>query len=256
MSEVVQNLGFKKRHGDIDIKAFKKAIDDAYKTYHTRKWIKKETFSPSKIGFGHGRCPRYWYIAFEGAEFVEEPDARSVANMKNGTLAHDRLDELFRRSPLDIVDSEREIKTIDPPIRGFIDIIINRAGEEVVGEFKTTGHRGFMWKMTKMEASGYNVIQVLLYLWATDNEVGLLIYESKDSHELLVIPVFRSDHEEELQEILGWMREVRKSWEDQELPERPYRANSRVCKGCPLQETCFEDYPRGDVKLEPLSTLQ
>lgn len=256
MSEVVQNIPFKKRHGDVNLDALKDAIDEAYKTYHSRQFRRKTTFSPSTLGYGKGRCPRYWYIAFDGAEFVEEPDARGVANMQNGILAHTRLDELFQRSPLEIVDSEREITSEDPPIRGFGDIIINRAGEEVVGEFKTTGHRGFMWKMTKMEASGYHVLQVLLYLWATDNETGLLIYESKDTHQLLIIPVFRSDHEEELQELLEWMRTVRQSWEDQELPIRPYRSNSKVCKECPVRETCFEDYPRGDVKIETLRVLQ
>lgn len=256
MSEVVQNIPFKKRHGSINLEALKDAIDEAYKTYHNREFKQKTTFSPSTLGFGKGRCPRYWYIAFEGAEFVEEPDARSVANMKNGTLSHDRLDELFRRSPLDIVDSEREILANNPPLRGFGDIILNYMGEEVVGEFKTSGHRSFMWRMTKMEASGYNIIQVLLYLWATDNETGLLIYESKDTHQLLIIPVFKSDHEEELQELLEWMRTVRKSWEEQELPERPYRSNSKVCKECPVREACFEDYPRGDVKIETLRVLR
>lgn len=255
MSEVVQNIPFKKRHGDIDLQGLKDAIDEAYKTYHVREYRKKTTFSPSTLGFGKGRCPRYWYIAFDGAEFVDEPDARSVANMKNGTLAHERLDELFRRSPLEVIDSEREILAEDPPLRGFGDIILSYAGEEVVGEFKTSGHSGFMWKMTKMEASGYNIIQVLLYLWATDNETGLLIYESKDTHQLLIIPVFRSDHEEELQEMLEWMRTVRKSWEERKLPERPYRSNSKVCKQCPVREACFEEYPRGDVKIETLRVL-
>lgn len=256
MSEVVQNIPFKKRHGDINLKAFKNAIDEAYASYHSREYRTKTTFSPSTLGYGKGRCPRYWYIAFDGADFVEEPDARGVANMKNGTLSHDRLDELFRRSPLDIVESEREILSEDPPLRGFADIVINRAGEEVIGEFKTSGHRSFMWRMTKMEASGYHIIQVLLYLWATDNETGLLIYESKDTHQLLVIPVFKSDHEGDLQELLEWMRVVRKSWEDRELPEKPYRSNSRVCRDCPVREACYENYPRGDVKIEPLRILQ
>lgn len=257
MTEVVQNIPFRIKHKDMDLQGLKDAIDEAFLTYHERKWIKKETFSPSKLGYGHGRCPRYWHIAFTGAEFVEEPDARGVMNMLMGTLAHDRLDELFRRSPLDVVDSEREVKTEDPPIRGFIDIVIRKtSGEEITGEFKTSGHRSFMWRMSKMEASGYHILQVLLYMWATESDEALIIYESKDSHQLLIIPVYKADHVEDLEELLGWMRKVRSTWENDEIAIRPYRSNSKVCKGCPVRETCFESFREGDVKLETLSVLQ
>lgn len=257
MTDVVQNIPFRIKHKDMDLQGLKDAIDEAFLTYHETKWIQKKTFSPSKLGYGHGRCPRYWHIAFTGADFVEEPDARSVMNMQNGTLAHDRLDELFRRSPLDIVESEQEITTEDPPIRGFIDIIIRKSsGEQIVGEFKTSGHRSFMWRMSKMEASGYHILQVLLYMWATGNEEALLIYESKDSHQLLIIPVYKADHVDDLEELLGWMRNVHKTWADGEIAKRPYRSNSKVCKQCPVRETCFENFDEGVVKLEPLSVLQ
>jgi hypothetical protein len=42
------------------------AIHKGYVASNEPKYMKKKTFSPSTIVFGHGKCPRYWYLAFEG----------------------------------------------------------------------------------------------------------------------------------------------------------------------------------------------
>ena len=74
-------------------------IDDAYNARRRPKRdMQKKTFSPSTIGYGHGNCPRYWFIAFSGEEFDEKFDATAIANMLNGTYAHERLQKIIAES--------------------------------------------------------------------------------------------------------------------------------------------------------------
>ena len=256
MKSIVRNLPFRKSHGDLDIPALTEIIEDAYQSYNTSEFVTKTTFSPSTVGYGHGRCPRYWFIAFEGAIFDKNSDPQSIANMLNGTLAHDRLGELFNRSSLDIVEIEQEIVTEDPPVRGFIDVVVNRSGEEVVGEIKTTRNVIFMHRQAKMKPAPYHIAQVLLYMWAKDVSMGFVLYENKDSHEILIIPVKREDHEEELQELLSWMRKVYQAHQDGELPTRPHKSKrSKECKGCPVRNTCWDEMESGVRDIETLPVL-
>jgi len=51
------------------------------------------------------------------------------------------------------------------------------------------------------------------------------------------------------------MRKVRKAWEDKTIPKKTYRANSKVCKTCPLQKSCAVA-DKGSIKIEPLEYLE
>lgn len=256
MKNLVRNLAYRQSHGDLDIQRLSDIIEKGYESYKVDEFMQKETFSPSTVGYGHGRCPRYWYIAFNGAIFQKDADPKSMANMLNGTMAHERIAELFERSGLDIVEVEQELITENPPVRGFIDVIVDRAGEGVVGEFKTTRNVIFMHRRANMRPAGYHIIQVLLYLWGTDLEMGFVLYENKDSHEVLIIPVKRSDYEDELEELLRWMRMVYSKYEDDILPKRPYKSKrSKVCKRCPVREACWEGLEEGEEEVETLSVL-
>jgi hypothetical protein len=50
------------------------------------------------------------------------------------------------------------------------------------------------------------------------------------------------------------MRVVRKSWEVKELPTKNYRANSKVCKNCPIRKAC-DEAGAGVVKIASLEEL-
>src|SRR6478735_844223 len=104
------------------------------------KFTTKQSFAPSGLGYS-GSCPRYWFYAFNGAEFEYDTAATAMANMNAGTQAGQRLAELLEKSGI-LVEAEQEVNTIGhdtlPPIRGYIDAIVNWKGEEVVVEVKTT----------------------------------------------------------------------------------------------------------------------
>ena len=53
----------------LDAKELVKIIEAGYLVGREPKHTQKKTFGPSTIAYGHGECPRYWYLAFEGAVF-------------------------------------------------------------------------------------------------------------------------------------------------------------------------------------------
>jgi hypothetical protein len=50
------------------------------------------------------------------------------------------------------------------------------------------------------------------------------------------------------------MKIVRKAWEDQQLPMKNYRANSKICKNCPLKSDC-DKTEAGVIKIASLEEL-
>ena len=98
--EIVKNLKFKKHTGKFfDPELFANLLDEAYRnTKRADGSMTKKSFSPSALGYGHGKCPRYWYMAFSGAMFIDDNDAVAVANMAQGTQAHERLQNLIKTS--------------------------------------------------------------------------------------------------------------------------------------------------------------
>jgi CRISPR/Cas system-associated exonuclease Cas4 (RecB family) len=252
---IVKNI-HRVSHGDLNIDKLISILEEGYGKYQTEKFTQKKSFSPSKLVYGHGACPRYWYIAFEGAIFIESPDAESVANMKNGIASHERLEEVFKNSSVDVLGTEVELFNEDPPIFGYIDVIIDRAGEEVIAEIKTSRTEAFKSRRASGKPPAYHTMQLLIYMHVRDVKTGFLLYEDKNDHSLLVIPVYMTEENQQwVDDAFGWMREVRKSWVSKKLPARAFRRNSKECKGCPVFKTCYEQYEDGDVEIESLRQL-
>src|SRR5690348_11002042 len=93
---IVSGLKFRKQPDGFDANELAALLEEGYmQQRRSDRYTQKKTFSPSTIGYGHGTCPRYWFLAFTGAPFVETVDALGIANMANGTQAHERIEKLF-----------------------------------------------------------------------------------------------------------------------------------------------------------------
>lgn len=249
MKGIVQNLTFRKTSGTFDPAAFSTFLEDQYLKMNRSGKRTKQTFAPSSIGGYNGTCPRYWYLAFNEHEFTDNNDAQGIANMANGTAAHSRIEKLMNDSGIP-VDVEVEMKYADPPIRGYIDMMLEWEGEVVVGEFKTARQEVFMIRQASMKPSTQHLIQILIYLKATGKKSGFLLYENKNTQEFLVIPVDMNEkHEAFLEEVFGWLRMVYKNFEEGELPQRPFTKRNKICKSCPLFDWCWNKQPEGTIEL-------
>lgn len=249
------------------------AIQSGYTADIKPKFTKKYTFAPSTLTYGAGECARYWYLAFDGAVFHDNADAYGVANRTSGTLSHDRIQDAVMKAGLLQEDMEFDpepskykkqihpalefrIKYQDPPISGYGDVMLNYKGETILGEIKTMPNEGFEYKKASRKPKAGHLMQLLMYMKILKKDKGVLIYENKNNHELLVLPISVNDHYRRwVDQAFDWMRTVRKAWEDRTMPQKTYRSNSKICKVCPLQQACSEA-ETGVIKIKPLELLE
>ena len=239
----------------VDKDALIEKIRSGYTINRVDKFTKKNSFAPSTIAFSHGECPRYWYLAFEGGLFEDNADAYGGANMTAGTKSHERIQEAMGNVPDFLVDSEFKITYNDPPIFGFGDVILNWGGEELLGEIKTMPSEGFEYRKAAGKAKTGHLIQLLIYMKILKKARAVLIYENKNNHDLLIIPVEINDYYKKwVNAAFDWMKEVRQAWETKTLPTKNYRSNSKICKTCPLTKVCA-DAGVGEIKIKSLEPL-
>jgi CRISPR/Cas system-associated exonuclease Cas4 (RecB family) len=151
--------------------------------------------------------------------------------------------------------TEFKIRYDDPPIFGYGDAMLDWEGEEIVGEIKTMLNEGFEYRKNSMKPKSGHLIQLLIYMKILGKKKGVLIYENKNNHELLILPVEANDYYRQwIDATFQWMRDVRKAWTDKTLPTKNYRSNSKICKTCPIQKAC-EVAGAGVVKLKSLEGL-
>lgn len=243
-----------KKPSFLDTKALIEKINYGYIAKRGPRHQQKKTFAPSTIAFSHGECPRYWYLAFEGGTFTDNADAYAGANMTSGTLSHERIQKAMEDAGI-LKDSEFKITYSDPPIFGYGDVILDWEGEDLLGEIKTMPAEGFEYRRQSGKPKAGHLIQLLIYMRVLNKSRAVLIYENKNNHDLLIIPIERNDyHIKWVSQAFDWMSNVRKAWEDKTLPEKNYRSNSKICKTCPLRAVC-DEAGKGEIKLTSLEPL-
>jgi CRISPR/Cas system-associated exonuclease Cas4 (RecB family) len=209
------------------------------------KFTKKKSFAPSSLGY-NGSCPRYWHYAFNGADFVYDTQATAVANMDAGSDSGARIAKLFDKAGI-LINAEVPVNYKDPDIFGYIDAIIRWKGEPVVVEVKTCKSSSWNQRALSNTVPGYQMVQLLIYMYVTKYDKGFFLTENKDTHELFILPVKMTDERRELVEyVFDWMRTVKEKAVD-ELPTRPFTKSSMQCKGCPVKDTCWDGWTRGSV---------
>lgn len=255
--KINSGLGFKEQSAPFDVSKLSEAIEAGYLSEAREAAVKKKvSFAPSAIGYGFGTCPRYWFMAFEGAMFDDPVDAVGIANMSNGSQAHERIQKAMDDAGI-LVAKEVKVTPNDPPIFGFIDAMVRIDGEILVGEIKTTRQESFIFRQNSMKPMTHHLYQVLIYLHATGKENGFLLYENKNDNTFLIIPVTMNDTNKKiLEDALQWMRDVWANWESGTLPTRPFSKKSKQCKSCPLWNACWNETPDGEVTLPGMAVAK
>jgi CRISPR/Cas system-associated exonuclease Cas4 (RecB family) len=225
------------------------AIEEGYRKDNVPKHMQKKTFAPSTLVWNHGVCPRYWYLAFEGNTFFEYKTGKMITNMDSGTDRHSRIQKAMEDAGI-LIDSERKTVYDDPPIFGYVDSFIDWKEAEYIVEIKTTNQDSFDRHKRSNSASTYHILQLLIYMKIYKKKNGIIIYENKNTHELLAIPVnINQKHVDFVDYLFGWMQDVYAAWTNKTLPEVPFKNNDiKICQACPLQQAC-KDAPKGDVKI-------
>lgn len=254
----------------LDTEALIAKINHGYIAKREPKHQVKKTFAPSTLTWGYGECPRYWYLAFEGNTFETNDTPYGVANMTSGTKSHERIQQAMLDADLAVAyvdeeESEKRKETVyttefkvtysDPPIFGWGDAMLKWENEEVIGEIKTMKSDSFEYSKALGKPKVSHLMQLLIYMKVLGKAKGALIYENKDNHDLLVFPVEVTEaYKQWINNTFDWLRTVRKAWKDKTIPQKNYRSNSKICKGCPLKAACAVAEP-GVVKIPSLEAL-
>jgi len=248
-----------KNDDSFDSKSFVSAIEKGYVSNDRSKFETKKKFTPSKLVYGEGKCPRYWYIAFDGANFEDKTKPFDIANMKSGTDAHERVLSMAVMNSEVGVDVEFSLsyngKDGELLFGGICDGLVKWKDEEYVLELKTVTTDAFQSIKESGEPRDYHIEQLILYMKVLKKTKGIVLYENKNTHELFAIPVEINDiYKKWASNTFDWMEEVKDAWKARQLPEIPYRSNSKICKKCPVQQDCLK-LGDGVIKIKPLEEL-
>ena len=229
-------------------------IHDGYEYKKGTFFAKRDSFTPSGLTYGAGKCPRYWYLYFEGNEAENTNGWYDVANMDSGTDRHTRIETAMHNAGI-LVSKEAVLKYDDPPISGRTDAIINWQEQEILTEIKTKTEEGF--GRTKKPAN-YHIEQLLIYMKILKKAFAILIYENKNNHEMLMFPVnLNQKYKDFINYFFDWMRQVKKAFDEKQLPRNPHRMkyNSKNCKDCMFLKVCQEK-PEGVIDIEVRKELE
>lgn len=239
----------------IDTQKIVDKIKEGYVAQRKGGYKKRDSFTPSSLTYGAGKCPRFWYLYFEGNEMEAKVDWYAVANMDSGTDRHARIEKAMESAGI-LVTNEERLSYVDPPISGRTDAVIKWEEKDILTEIKTLNEDSFHYLNVKNEPRKYHIEQLLIYMKILKKAFALLIYESKNSHEISVFPVqLNQTYKDFINYFFDWMKQVKKASDDGLLPENPYRSNSKVCKGCDFETVC-RSKPKGDIKIEPRKDLE
>lgn len=234
-----------------EVKEIVEGIKASFGTTRQDRFVKKASFSPSRLAWGAGGCPRNWHFLFNGLDMVEVHDSDSLDTMQNGTDAHARMQKRIKEGPLDIT-VEEQLRYSDPPINSFCDIIVERPdGSRVPIEIKTSKTEAFMYRHASLSPAEYHVFQLLCYMKILGATLGFIMYEDKNDYRKLLLPVYMDDDNKKLiDDAFDWMREVRAAYDEGKIPDYfpGRRKNSKICGQCDFKPVC-DEAGKGSVQI-------
>lgn len=234
---------------DDELSGFIAAVEEGYRSENIPQFTQKKSFAPSTIVWNHGVCPRYWYLAFEGNTFFEYKTGKAITNMDSGTDRHKRIQKAFVDAGI-CIENERKTVFDDPPIFGYVDSFVSWKDTEYIVEIKTCNSDAFDRHKKTKTASSYHILQLLIYMKIYKRKKGVILYENKNTHDLLAIPInITQSHVDFVDYLFDWLKEVYSAWKDKTIPAVPFKNNDiKICQACPVQEAC-KSAPVGDVKI-------
>lgn len=228
-------------------------IRQMYLDRNVTKERQKTSFSPSTVFYkkGKGVCPRYWHFAFNGTEFVDKHDADTQSNFETGIDVHESLQAGFKEIGL-VVEEELAVRHDDPPIFGYVDNILLINDNELPVELKSCRAEAFEYYERSGKASKHHEMQLLIYMYILNYKVGAIVYKNKNDGRFKVVRVLMHKmNKDRVENALDWMRAVYAAYENDQLPKRRFRKNSKRCDECPVMLACDEAPKNGDIDIDP-----
>ena len=251
----ITTLKIKKKPGGFNKDKF---LDEYWKTYDVESkagFTQKKTFSPSTLGYGHGNCARYWFLAFTGSDFEDTATAKAKAAMENGTFTHDRVQQRMSKmnESYKVVAHEIDITHQDPPIHGYQDSLIHDIENDLMLPFEIKSAKDSKWisKSLTQEPDANHKIQLLTYMKIGGYKHGVFFYEDKDNQDICMIVISMDEENTSLIDyVFDWLRGVYDIYLAETLPNRAFTKSTYACKGCPVKNVCWKIMKDNDGEVQ------
>lgn len=170
---IKENLGFEKNE-EFDIS---KAID-YYLNNKEQRVTERDYFYVSELG----QTKKEIYDKIVNKKpFV--CDARVKRILDNGNYVHERITKLFAEMGI-LTAAEIEVNT--KLVHGRLDCIITDGEKNYIVEIKSCS----MWTFNKLkEPSIGHLLQIQFYMYYTNIENGIILYESKDDQKIKCVSI-------------------------------------------------------------------
>lgn len=215
-----------------------RAIDSALEDQNSVQWKQSGGFTASM----NNDCPRYLGYRLRGFEQRTEFHPQTYRIFETGHSLEDRVEGYLGRLGI-IVDREREIKNVDPPLTGYVDFVIDWDGEKPV-EVKSTNDRGFEYRRTYNKPSDSHYRQLQVYLEVGGWNSGFVLYENKNDQQLKIFHVEKN--QEFIDKLFDKWRVIYKAHENNILSIRPHKQTTKKCQGCDAYSYCWADTVVGE----------
>lgn len=223
-----------------EVREIAESIRACFSDVETEGFVQKKSFSPSRLAWGSGGCPRNWYFLFHGVQGKRVDSSDSLDTMQNGSDSHARIQKRIMDGDVDAV-CEEQLQFSDPPINSYCDVIVNHKGKRVPIEIKTSKSEAFAYRHTSVTPAEYHVFQLLVYMKILETDVGFIMYENKNDYKKIMMPVYMTPENKKIvDDAFEWMRKVKAASDKDKLPKyfKGRRANSKICKDCDLKALC------------------
>lgn len=240
-------------HEQVSPEVYEKAIRDGLRVKFPKKQkIKaKRNFSPSKLAFGGGKCPRYWYYNFQGdIEQVDTGDYKSQLKRGFGIVNHEYLQNAIIEEDHPDWVMEVQVTNEDPPIFGYVDIL-DRTNNVPI-EIKNTDAAKFRKAKDSNVAEESHLVQLLVYMKLLKASQGVLLYVNRETLEMHAFTIMLTQSRKDYVEgLFEWMKQVRAAYDNKQKPVRPagFDQKSWPCKWCPFNNACWSDKDKGTIEI-------
>lgn len=183
-----------------------------------------------------GSCKRKQIYKRKNTPETNPADDRGLKVFSVGNSFHSWLTDIIERSGATL-KTEVEVISEEFNLKGRVDAIIEKDGKTLIYEIKSINSMGFSYLKKPKEE---HIMQLISYLWLTENYEGRIIYLSKDDARVLEFPVYLTD--ELLDKVKDELKILNHFYKNNALPSRlPLDSKNKKnwqCNYCSYRDIC------------------
>jgi CRISPR/Cas system-associated exonuclease Cas4 (RecB family) len=191
--------------------------------------ILNSSFDPSELT----QCPRRLLYKVNG----EYEGCLKGEDRKRNFTVSKWLDAIKKCRKMRLMKERACVSDCNYNIVGYLDAVVEVSDRLAAVKVQGVSHSDFK-DIQRKGAKRKQVVEVMAYIWMTEINDGLLIYEDETNDEFTVFHIVH--YEPIVQSIQRKCLTMLKYQQEGRLPSRPYKTNDGgECKSCEFNRSCW-----------------